>query len=150
MAVAKGLVAGLALGAAAVLLTKGVRHHVNHRDLDALARMALTPGWLQAIAVGVAVLLGPVTEEILFRGVLYGAYCKTMGSAMAAVLTTCLFLLLHFQVLIHSVPAFTGITALSMGALWCRLQSGAIGPAIAAHVGYNGLIAIAVFVFRGP
>jgi hypothetical protein len=50
------------------------------------------------------------------------------------------------------VPALLGITTLALLALWMRLRSAAIGPAIAAHLGYNAAVAfmVALYVAFGP
>jgi membrane protease YdiL (CAAX protease family) len=140
--IVQALALGFVLGAGASLMSMLTKHHVRHRDLDTLAQMALTPGWSRAIALGVAVLLGPTTEEILFRGVMFGGYYKSMGFAGAATLTTILFLLLHVPIIIHSRIAFLGITAMSVGAVWMRLRSGAVSCAVAVHVGHNAMVSV--------
>jgi membrane protease YdiL (CAAX protease family) len=99
--------------------------------------MAFEPGLPGIVWDMVAVLLAPPVEEILFRGVLYGGYRKSFGPGWAAILTTAIFVLMHLPNIMRFPPAIVGLTALAIAALYCRLRSKAIGPAIAVHVGYN-------------
>jgi len=85
--------------------------------------------------------MAPPLEEMLFRGVLYGGYRKSFGPVRAAVFTTLLFVALHFPYYIHFAPAIIGITGGALALLWCRLHWNAIGPAVAAHIGYNSIVA---------
>lgn len=75
------------------------------------------------ISVAALVLLGPITEELMFRGILYGGYRRSLGPVSAAVLTTAIFVALH-------LPSPFELP-------WCRLHWRAVGPAIAAHSGIN-------------
>jgi len=106
-----------------------------------LTRMAMTPGLAQWLWLAMALILAPPIEELLFRGVLYGGYCKAIGAKGAAILTTCIFGVLHITEVIYSVLAALGILALAVAALWMRLRSGAIGPAVACHFAYNAVVA---------
>jgi membrane protease YdiL (CAAX protease family) len=110
-----------------------------------LTKMALTPGLSRVLWLTIALLLAPPFEELLFRGVLYGGYRKSFGPGMAALLTTVLFCALHVTEIIPIPIAAVGIVALGVAALWMRLRSSAIGPAVALHFVYNAIIACAVF-----
>jgi membrane protease YdiL (CAAX protease family) len=145
-AIAKAFVLGLAVGACAWGICSAMKIHVVYKNLGPLARMALTPGSPQIIWGILAILLAPPVEELLFRGVLYGGYRKSFGPQRAAIFTTLIFLALHVPEVIHFLPAIGGLMALSLAALWCRLRSRAIGPAIAVHVGYNLSIAFVVLL----
>lgn len=85
------------------------------------------------------IVLIPVTEEILFRGILYGGYRKSFGALGAGVLTTILFVGLHLP---RSLETTIGITLLALLCLYCRLRFRAIGAAIAVHAGYNLCVTI--------
>ena len=89
-----------------------------------------------------ALLLAPPIEELLFRGVLYGGYRRSLGAPAAAALTTSIFVILHVSEIVYYPPAALGIASLALVALWFRLRSAAIGPAIAVHFGYNLVIAL--------
>jgi tetratricopeptide (TPR) repeat protein len=139
-AIGQGLVIGLIVGACVYALNMALRSHVAFKDMGPLQRMWVTPGLAQKLFVISAVVLAPPFEELLFRGVLYGGYRKTFGPIWAAVSTTLIFVLLHVPQTIHYLPGIASITVAALAALWCRLRSNAIGPAIAVHVGYNTML----------
>lgn len=89
-----------------------------------------------------AIVTAPIGEELLFRGIIYGGYRRSFGPFWAAILTTSIFVVLHFSVVIHSPSRFCGIIALGIVTLWLRLRASAIGPAIAAHSAYNSAIVL--------
>lgn len=134
-AIAQGFVIGLFIEVCTYVLSGMLRTHAQGREISSLLRMAMTPGVPRLFSALTSLLAAPLTEELLFRGALYGGYRKSFGPIWAAVLTTSLFLLLHLP--IHRVPILLGITALAAAALWCRLRTAAIGPAIALHAGFN-------------
>jgi membrane protease YdiL (CAAX protease family) len=107
-----------------------------------LTKMAMTPGLPQFLWVVVALALAPPIEELLFRGVLYGGFRKSFGAIWAVVLSCGIFVLLHATEFVYCWPAIFGIAGLAAAALWMRLRSKSIGPAIATHFAYNLLIVI--------
>lgn len=141
-AVGRSLLFGMLLGSGCVVLSVVFGPQELETKAGPLTRLSMTPGLPQVLWLIVALLLAPPVEELLFRGVLYGGYRKSLGPAWAAVLTTAVFVLLHFPEVIHSVSAIVGITGLALTALWCRLRWSAIGPAIAVHMGYNAVVAL--------
>jgi len=142
----KAIAQGLATGVGTALLYVGLCVAFAPRDPEAtlgpMARMAVTPGSSQIMWLIAALALAPPIEECLFRGVLYGGYRKSLGPFWAAFITTGIFLLLHITEVIHFWPAILGIAGLGLVALVFRLRSGAIGPAVAVHFGYNAVMAL--------
>ncbi len=89
--------------------------------------------------------LGPLGEELLFRGIMYGGFYKSFGQRPAVVLTTLLFLCVHSQAY-RSLHGFVTILTYSVALLWCRIRFKAVGPAIALHIALNATTAaIALF-----
>jgi hypothetical protein len=111
-----------------------------------VAKMAMTPGFPRVLWMLAVLAVAPFIEELLFRGVLYGGYRRSFGPAGAAVLSTFIFWLLHITESIHFLPAMLAIAVLALLALWFRLRSAAIGPAIAVHLGYNAMLALLVIL----
>jgi len=120
--------------------------HRSHSSLGEVSRMALTPGFPRLVFIVTGVLLTPVIEEMLFRGVLYGGYRKSFGPAWAITLTTFLFVLLHIPEYMHSLPGILLTIVGALVALWCRLRFSAIGPAVAFHAGFNAAQVLMLFV----
>src|SRR5437879_2594066 len=129
----KQIVQGLGFGTLVGLTIAIVfAHQAGHRAFGPVKTIA-------------AVALAPPVEELLFRGLLYGGYRRLFGPVWAAVLTTILDCLGHIGQIVHSPLAAVGITVMGLAALWFRLCSAAIGPAVAAHFGYNAAIALVFF-----
>jgi len=132
----KGLAVGLFIAASSYTICM-LLSPLQFRQFIHLERMLGIPGLFQVLNGVTIIVIGPFSEEILFRGVLYGGYRKSLGAIGAAVLTTGLFCLVHFPQVVHYPLLLLGLVADSLAALALRLSSGAVGPAIGVHAGYN-------------
>ncbi|NJK64034.1 MAG: CPBP family intramembrane metalloprotease [Synechococcaceae cyanobacterium SM2_3_1] len=128
-----GLLAGL------YLLLSSTYPPSPHLPLSPLVDMATTPGLARWIWVVLALGVAPLGEELLFRGILLGSLVQSVGSKLAAVGTTLLFVVLHADALLYW-PALLGIGALAITCILFRWKSQALGPAIAVHLAYNSVI----------
>jgi membrane protease YdiL (CAAX protease family) len=81
--------------------------------------------WLMLLGIG---LLSPIAEEILFRGLLFGAIGKWVSARWTIVLTAILFSLVHLQPS-YFLPLF-GV-GLVLG--WARHKSGGLALPILMH-----------------
>ncbi len=79
-------------------------------------------------------LLGPVAEELMFRGVLFDAMSRVGGLFFAVVTTTLLFSAVHLDPA-QAIPLL--ITGAFLG--WVRATTGSVWPAVTAHVVNNTL-----------
>ncbi len=111
-----------------------------------LAEMASKPGVTRALFAILAVILAPFIEEFLFRGVLLAGFTRSFGLPIAVALCTFLFVVLHIGELQRFPPATFALTGLALLAMWLRLKTRSLWPAIAAHLGYNGLLVAAVYL----
>lgn len=89
----------------------------------------------------VAVLLGPLAEELVFRGYLYGAAKQALGAGKALLLTSALF------GLIHGVQYAVPIALLGLLFGWLRERSGGLAAPILAHVLHNSIVVAVVIWF---
>ena len=112
-----------------------------------LGQMARTPGMQQQIWMFFALFGSPPIEEFVFRGVLLASILVSWGPAWAVILTTTVFVGMHYPEFSGYWPAAVAITALSLAATSLRVRSGSLGPAVAAHLGYN-LVMVAVVAGR--
>ena len=100
-----------------------------------------------AYAIGAfAVLVAPLMEEIIFRGVLFGIFESQLGLRFAILTTALLFGGLH-------VPEYWGawnhmflIFLVGLVFSLARGRSGSLAPSVFLHVGYNGSMMLALFV----
>ncbi len=77
-------------------------------------------------------ILAPVMEEILMRGFLLGGLSVNYGSAVALLISSALFALLHFN-MVQTLSALC--SGMALGLLY--LRTGSLICCIAAHAGYN-------------
>ncbi len=102
---------------------------------------------LQAAILVVAVILAPIAEELLFRGLFFGFLRKHCSFWRAAVLQGFLFGLLH-------VEGWSGLVfILPLGAMgvflaWLRVRSGSIHAAMLVHSMHNALILVLAPMIR--
>lgn len=92
-----------------------------------------------------AVLLAPPIEELMFRGVLFGGLANTWNIRAAALISGTTFWLMHGPEFVHW-PAAVAIGLLTILATWLRVRTRLLGPAIAAHFGYNLVLATVISI----
>src|SRR5690606_28853719 len=109
------------------LVGRDARHARAVQDL--LRADSAFDGFALTIAL---VVIAPVVEELLFRGVLLPGLARSYGERIGLVLSALFFGLLHGRPA-EAVVAFAA--GLVLGAL--RLRSRSILPCIALHVGVN-------------
>jgi membrane protease YdiL (CAAX protease family) len=86
-------------------------------------------------------LLGPIFEEVMFRGLLFPTISQTrVGATGGAVLTSLLWSLSHFYALGGSISIFLCGLALC----YLRKATGSLWPSLAAHSGLNLVYAIEI------
>ncbi|BFI95703.1 MAG: hypothetical protein RSP_12130 [Rhodanobacter sp.] len=94
----------------------------------------------------VVVSIGPVVEELLFRGVLLSALLRRLRSPGAMLASAALFALVHLPDLHWLWYALPNLALLGVVLAWLRLRSGSLWPSVIAH-GCNNLLAmLAMFV----
>ena len=89
-----------------------------------------------------AVLLAPVAEEFVFRGVLLGVLLPVTGPLLAGTLSGIVFWLLHATEWVRYWPAALGIGLMTALVTLLRLRTGSIRPGTWAHIGYNGALTL--------
>ena len=108
----KGLIWSVSFGAASAIGMLII--HLAGFQIDGLFRMQLPPESSRLVIFFiVGMLIGPIAEEILFRGILYGFF-RRWGAPTAVVLSTLLFVLPHT----HASGSFIPVTQLIGGILF--------------------------------
>lgn len=101
-------------------------------------------GPLQLIVIFIAlVVLPPLSEEVLFRGLLYRSFRKPFGKVLGAILVSLLFGVAHGQ---WNVAADTFV--LSLVLIYLVEKNNSLWPAIALHFFKNTVAYLLVFVFK--
>ncbi len=90
--------------------------------------------WTLMGLLSLALVLAPLAEEALFRGVLLPALMKRMGTGPAVVLSSLLFAAVH----VHA-PSFLPLFVLAVGLALAYIQSGSLWVPAIMHAVFNGL-----------
>ncbi len=96
---------------------------------------AVGDGAARLINFAVIGVIGPLTEEIFFRGFLLVALVAAMGLRRGAIVSSAMFALIHLDVAVM-VPIF--ITGLILA--WLYLRTGSIWPPLVAHSTQNLIV----------
>ena len=105
-----------------------------------IAQMASTGPLAQLLLAVMVVVVAPLLEEVLFRGVMLAGFTRSFGLPVAVILCTSLFVAAHTPELMRYPPGTIGIGGLAFLAIWLRLKTKSVFPAMAVHAGYNGLL----------
>ena len=93
------------------------------------------------------VLLGPIFEELVFRGFLYPLFARSIGAWPAILATAIPFALLHGQQSewAWQLLAPIGLAGVAFG--WVRYKTGSTVASTLVHIGYNAT-AVAVYLMQ--
>lgn len=113
-------------------------------DDDEVARRAQdlvdrAGGWLTVLLAIVVVVGAPLVEELVYRGLLQRSAGRTLGAWPALVLTSFVFMLVHFSPVEYPGLFLAGLV-FGLGVL----LTGRLGPAIVTHAAFNatGLVVV--------
>mgnify|MGYP003395842497 FL=1 len=93
-----------------------------------------------------AVFTAPIVEEVVYRGLLYSAFQRTMGKVSAVVLVTFLFAVIHapqYSMGLRPDYAVMGVLLLlSLTLTLIRVKTENLWPCIVLHTVFNGFQSI--------
>jgi membrane protease YdiL (CAAX protease family) len=140
---------GLALPVAGGWLTQWAAHgHVVTQDVKQIGGAASLA--LRLPMALVVVSLGPLVEELLFRGALLSALLRRMHVGWAVAISSLVFACAHLPDLGFLWYAVPNLALLAAALAWLRLRSGSLWPAVVAH-GVNNLLAVVTwFIATSP
>ncbi len=115
----------------------------NTDQVSRVSGLGEAPAWQMALIVLAVVVVAPVVEEILFRGIFYTGLRKRLGVGWAVFLSAFVFGFLHFE-LLGFIPLF------AIGAILAALYEGqgSLAAPILAHAMNNGIIVIITLALR--
>lgn len=137
------LVIGLLIGLRLISLLWGALARAVHLEVPAGDKLVEVFGAGPlglALSALIVVLVTPVAEELIFRGVVQKGLAQRFGPWTAIAGAAAVFALLHFTPWMF-VPVF----ALGVAAGWLAWNRGSLWPAVALHVLYNGTAVGAAF-----
>jgi membrane protease YdiL (CAAX protease family) len=100
-------------------------------------------GAIGAVAAGVLIIVAaPISEEIFFRGFMFGGLRKRLSFAWAALISAVIFGAFHYTG-VNSLGVIPQLAILGLVQAWLYERSGSIYPTIALHM-FNNAIAFAI------
>jgi membrane protease YdiL (CAAX protease family) len=133
-------VVGLSMGVSAAL--DGLGYLPQHQEAFEWLNAAQSPG-ARLFMLAAVVVVAPVVEELLFRGILFAAVLKTRRFAFAALLSGAYFALAHLH-----APSFLPLLALSAAFAAGYATTGSIVTPIIMHALFN--FTSLLFYFAAP
>jgi len=85
-----------------------------------------------------ATFTAPIVEEVIYRGIVYSAFQRTMGVAAAIIAVTLLFALVHVPQYYPSFSTIGLLLLLSLILTLVRVGTGNLWPCIVLHTIFNG------------
>jgi membrane protease YdiL (CAAX protease family) len=100
---------------------------------------ALAGGRAFVLALLVALVIAPVAEEVLFRGVLFRALRYRIGMWPAAVLSSAAFTGVHVEIVVSQPLALVGLFTFGLVLAWSMEKFQHLLVPILAHAVFNGI-----------
>lgn len=142
------LMTGLGGGVLVMALSAGVQAAMGKWGVEQTQLLDFT--WVRelsppqfAVVWLVGAVLGPISEEVFFRGIVFRGYLQTKGPLTAYLVSSVVFALLHLN-----PPAFPPILVLGLVLAWLYRSTQSLMPCMLAH-GFNNGVAFLVLRF-GP
>jgi membrane protease YdiL (CAAX protease family) len=126
---------GVALSAPVDTLYDAIEHRFPTEKTEGIAAFYAHASTAQRAVLAVIVIaLGPILEEVFFRGALLQPLRRRYGGAVALVLSAGLFAVAHVEWQIFAPIALVG---LALGLV--RTASGSLLPSVLLHATFNGV-----------
>ena len=157
--------AALALGVGVPVFGGLLTHWLagSHPVTQSIAQMGLAASlWGRVALATLAVTLGPLVEETIFRGVLFSSLLGfrrqapmhevpgRVRIALAMLVSAALFATVHLPDLGWRWYALPNLALLGLGCAWLRLRSGSLWPSVLAHGINNALAVTGWFIVLHP
>ena len=97
-----------------------------------------------------AVILAPMVEELLFRGVLFRGLLRKVGPVPAVLVSSIIFALVHFIGDPNTLPFLPALAGLGAVLAVVTLRTGDLSAAIFMHAGFNLTTTIIFLSTNGP
>lgn len=104
------------------------------------------PGWRRDLWALAGIFLAPPVEELLYRGVLFEGFRRSIGRVWSAVVVTLLFVAGHIPNTHGWWPPLVGIGCLAVGSVCARILTRSLGPSVWMHAAYNLGVAAPLFL----
>ena len=141
-------IVGLALGGAASLFTKPILDagDLQERSQDVKRIFDQADGLELGLLIVAILVIGPLAEEVLFRGALLRALRRRYSMAWAVWGSALAFALVHVVLDLGSGFAVPALVLLGLVSGWRATQTGTLSQSFFLHVGFNFLAVLGRFI----
>lgn len=122
-----------------------VGHYIPEKTNDMIKILSSSKAALYSVAF-LAVVTAPITEEVVYRGVLYSAFQRSTGKVFGVLVVTALFALVHVPQYLGSLSTIILITLLSLVLTIVRMRTDNLLPAVVLHTIFNGLQSLGLLI----
>jgi membrane protease YdiL (CAAX protease family) len=149
LAVFMGIVVGLIVLPPTLCLNRiciYVLEHLrfNPQPQETVVVLQGTEGWQNRLIMGIAtIVIAPVGEELLFRGILYPFIKRVSSPLLALWITSMVFAAAHFD-----LPTFVPLAFLAVVLTWLYEHTGNLLACIVTHSLFNAANFIALFLME--
>ena len=134
--------AGCAVAAVAAVALPRLIPVAESFEPGIVAQMGSSSGWPRLYVALMAVVLAPVIEEVLFRGILLEGILRSTTATTAVAATALLFTLAHAPDMWGYWPGLVTVLAGGIGLAVLRLRTGSILAPITCHAAYNATLVV--------
>ena len=146
LAIGTGVGAGM-LVAASLVVAALVRLTGSEQAADQFLLDELTRGGASTVLAFVAaVVLAPLAEELLFRGLLFRALLQRYRVNVAAIVSALVFAVVHVDVAVSQPLALVGLTLVGVVLAHAYQRTGSLLVPIAGHAAFNGITLVVALV----
>jgi len=107
-----------------------------------LTRILRSSRWVVFLVAFMATFTAPIVEEVIYRGILYSAFQRTLGVIAGIVVVTLLFAVVHVPQYYPSYSTICLLLLLSLILTLVRARTGNLLPCIVLHTIFNGIQSI--------
>ncbi|MRR12977.1 CPBP family intramembrane metalloprotease, partial [bacterium] len=141
-----GLLIGVSMAVLSLLVSPLLAPTPTPESLGLLAVAVSKPGVTRTLWCVFAVAIAPVTEEVLFRGVLFAGLREQFTPLATASVVSVVFAAVHVTTYWRYWPALLFVSLLGVCLAAARLRCVSLGPAIAMHFAFNAIAVTAVLL----
>ncbi len=102
-----------------------------------MTRILRSSRWAVFLIAFIATFTAPIVEEVIYRGILYSTFQRTLGVATAVAAVTLLFALVHVPQYYPSYSTIFLLVLLSLILTLVRARTGNLLPCIVLHTVFN-------------
>ena len=145
-----GLWLSIALGVVLLVASAAVAHFLGGEKVTPLEELLNSSAATRYMIAFLATLTAPFVEEFVFRGILYSALQRAIGSVGAVAIVAILFAAVHILQYWGNLGVIAAVTLLSLGLTTIRAVSGRLLPCYVVHLVFNGIQSVMILLSPSP